>query len=184
MKNLDVSTKTFPGKICLIDDDDYEWAKYFKWSALLSRNTFYVVRSERNPNGTRRTVRIHRDIVRAMSHEDVDHINGDGLDNRKENLRLCNSMQNQQNRIKRKTAKSGSPYKGTFYRRNRKGEKCRCFAYITINRKRYQLGTYDTPEEAAKEYDSKALYYFKERARLNFSANDTVPSPILGVGKL
>ena len=181
MKILDVSTKTFPDKKCLVDDDDYEWAKHFKWSVVQSRHLFYVVRSERNPNGTRRTIRLHRDVVRAMSHEDVDHINGDGLDNRKENLRLCNMMQNQQNRIKRKTTKSGSPYKGTFYRRNKKGDKRRCVSYITINRKRFQLGTYDTAEEAARVYDSKALYYFKDRARLNFPACDTVPSNISGL---
>lgn len=178
MKKLDVSTKKHPRTFCLLDDDDYEWARYFKWSAEQARNTIYVVRRKIKGKNSR-TLRLHREVMRARGHEEIDHKDGNGLNNIKKNLRLCSCIQNQQNRIKRGTGKCGSKYKGVFYRKRRSdGKKGRCFAYITIDKARFNLGTFDTDIEAAKEYDSKALYYFKEFARLNFPANETTPSPI------
>lgn len=174
MKKLDVSTSNFPNTICLIDDDDYQWAKYFKWSAEKRYKGFYVVR-----NQSGHIVRLHRQIMRARAHEDVDHKDNNGLNNTKDNLRLCSDIQNQQNRVKMIIGKSGSKYKGVFFRKRRSdGKRGRCFAAITINRARFYLGTFDTDIEAAKEYDSKALYYFKEFARLNFPASETIPIPI------
>ncbi len=174
MKKLDVSTKKHPKTFCLLDDDDYEWAKYFKWTAEERPVGLYVVRSFRGG-----IVRIHREVLRARAHEQIDHADRDGLNNTKKNLRLCSNIQNQQNRLKQKIGKSGSKYKGVFYRRLKAtGEPGRCWAAITINKHRFNLGTFDTDGEAAKEYDSKALYYFKEFARLNFPASETIPTPI------
>ena len=178
MKKIDVSTTKHPNTFCVLDDDDYEWAKHFKWTAEKARNTIYVCRAEKK-NGRMRHIRMHRDIVRARSFEQVDHKDGNGLDNRKNNLRICNHISNQQNRTKRLSGKGGSTYKGVFYRRRKSdGKKGRCFAYITINKKRYNLGTFDTDMEAAKEYDSKALFYFRHMARLNFPKSETTPTPI------
>jgi len=177
MKEIDISTKRFPNTFCLVDDDDYEWVKHFKWTPEQTRSTIYVCRSEKR-QGRIIHIRMHRDILRARSFEQVDHVDGNGLINCKSNLRICNHITNQQNRIKRGHGKSGSIYKGVFYRRSRSdGRVGRCFAYITINKQRFHIGTFDTDTEAAKAYDSKALYYFKDRARLNFPASETIPAP-------
>jgi hypothetical protein len=178
MKRLDISSPKHPNTFTLLDDEDHEWAKHFKWTAEKARNTLYVRRAQKKGNKMVQ-IRMHRDVIRARSHEQVDHKNGNGLDNRKCNLRICDHATNQQNRIKRVIGKSGSPYKGVFFRRRRSDGKIgRCFAAITINKKKYSLGTFDTDIEAAKEYDSKALYYFGDMARLNFSVHETIPTPI------
>jgi len=175
MKTLDISTPSHPNTFCLLDDEDYEWAKFFKWTAEKRKNLTYVMRTHRG-----KTARIHREVMRARAHEEVDHADSDGLNNQKSNLRICSTAQNQQNRTKRKPtdSKSGSIYKGVFFRRRPDGSLAKPFAYINVNKRRINLGTFDTEEEAAMEYDSKALYYFKEFARLNFPASETTPSPI------
>lgn len=87
----------------------------------------------------------------------IDHKNGDKLDNRFTNLRLCNSHQNQGNR------RSKSKYKGVS---RGKGDKWR--ARIGYKNKQIHIGTFDTPHEAARAYDEKASELFKGFARLNF----------------
>jgi len=180
MKRLDISTEKFPNTFCLIDDADYEWAKHYRWTPEQARSTLYVCRAEKK-NGAMRHLRIHRDVIRARSFEQVDHQDGNGLNNCRSNLRICNHITNQQNRIKRGSGKSGSKYKGVFYRRRRSDGKIgRCFAYITVNKSKFHIGTFGTDIEAAKAYDSKALYYFGDRARLNFPANETTPTGFIG----
>jgi len=91
--------------------------------------------------------------------EQVDHINGDTLDNRRENLRLATHAQNQQNRKVRSDSKSG--YKGVWYRSDT-GKWC---AEIKANRKRYCLGSFGTPEDAYKAYCDAAKELHGEFAR-------------------
>lgn len=91
----------------------------------------------------------------------IDHINGDRKDNRLKNLRLVTKQQNLQNRAVSSANKSG--YKGVYLNKNRK----RWCAAITPNGKSMFLGTYDTPELAAKAYNEAAVKYFGEYARLN-----------------
>ena len=181
MKEIDISTRKHKNAILLIDNCDYEWVRLFKWTPEERKNGLSVCRSRRNPSGSKHLVRIHRDIVRARSFEQVDHKNGNGLDNRRSNLRLCNNAQNQQNRIKRGAGKCGTIYKGVFERKNKNGPSGRYFAYISINKKRYNLGSFGSDVDAAKEYDSKALYYFEGFSRLNFPISETKATPIANV---
>ena len=106
---------------------------------------------------------LHRYITNAPKGLQVDHINGDKLDNRKENLRLCDNAQNNQN----KPAIKGV-YKGVYYSR---GSKC-FVAQITKNRKVYSLGSYDDPHEAANAYNLKAIELHGEYALLNIIAEE------------
>jgi hypothetical protein len=181
MYKIDISTEKHPNTFALVDEDDYAWASLYKWSAEEHEQTLYACRSQSNSTGGRYLVRLHRDVARARSFEQVDHVNGDGLDNRKENLRLCDNTQNQQNKIKRGTGKGETQYKGVFRRQNKSGNPGRYFAYIKVRGDRCSLGTYDTDIEAAKAYDSKALYYFGPFARLNFPAGETIATPIEGL---
>ena len=177
MKQIDISTKSYPNRFCIIDDMDYDWVRLFKWSPEEHGHFFYAVRSAKNTVGSRYLVRLHRDIVRARSFEQVDHKNSNGLDNRRCNLRIVSNMKNQQNRVKRSNLKSR--FKGVFPRKN-KVLPTTWFAYITVNKKRFSLGTFYDDITAAKEYDSKALYHFGPFARLNFPIEETTSSPIKG----
>ena len=104
---------------------------------------------------------------------EVDHINGNGLDNRKANLRLCTRAQNQMNSIKR-TGKS-SIFKGVSWHKN--AWKWR--ANIKINQKDIHIGYFDTELEAAEAYDIEAIRLFGSFAKTNFkvltdgNTNDT-----------
>lgn len=93
----------------------------------------------------------------------VDHINGDTLDNRRSNLRLCTVSGNNHNRMKSKNNTSG--YKGvSWLKQNQKWR-----AYIKVNSKDKHLGCYLDKEDAARAYDKAAKEYFGEFARLNFA---------------
>jgi hypothetical protein len=95
---------------------------------------------------------------------EVDHIDGDGLNNRLENLRLATTTNNNRNQRKRTGRTYSSQYKGVSYRQDRDT----WLAAIGVDYKRVKLGTYPTEEEAAKAYDVAALQFFGEFARLNF----------------
>ena len=116
---------------------------------------------------------MHRVVVenalgrQLKSDELIDHINKRGLDNRRENLRVVDSVQNALNRKKQKTynkSQTSSKYKGVGWRKSH----TKWVSYITINYKQISLGYFDSEIEAAKAYDEAALKYFGEFATLNF----------------
>lgn len=151
------------GKTALIDDEDFESLSKFKWHAYKNRNKWYAKRAlpKNGKHDKQHGVKMHRVILNVSdSKTQVDHINGNGLDNRKENLRPATIAQNTQNRDR--TVKNKSGYKGVRQR----GKKWT--ATIAWNGKQYYIGTFKTKEEAAKAYDTAALKIFGEFARLNF----------------
>jgi hypothetical protein len=107
---------------------------------------------------------MHRQILGAPPGQQVDHINGDTLDNRRVNLRLATHGQNQHNRGKYRNNKSG--YKGVSW--DKAAGKWR--AQIKFNNKKYNLGRYHDPIEAALAYDAAAIRLHGAFARLNFPA--------------
>jgi hypothetical protein len=151
--------------VALIDDEDYEIASKYKWYACRSskKGITSVMTKLPTVNGNRPTVYLHRLIMNAPDGKFVDHINRDVLDNRKENLRLCNNQQNCCNRMR--TNSSG--YKGVFKRREKKYTRDRYRAYINLDGKRVNLGTFDTAEEAALAYNKKAIELHGKFASLN-----------------
>ena len=104
---------------------------------------------------------MHRLILDAPHHLDVDHVNGNGLDNRRCNIRLCTRAQNQVNAQKRRGC--SSQYKGVDYRKDR--NKWR--ASITINQQFKSLGHFNDETEAARAYNDAAVKYWGEFVRLN-----------------
>lgn len=113
-------------------------------------------------NGRKTTTNVSRVIMGAIGRVQVDHINGDGLDNRKSNLRICNASQNVANKGKIKSNTSG--YKGVFYV---KGRRKNWVSQIGKDMKLIRIGYFGTKEEAAKAYNDKALELFGEFAFLN-----------------
>lgn len=108
------------------------------------------------------TLRMHRIITNAPQDKQVDHINGNPLDNRKCNLRVCTQKENSRNREKRKE-KTSSIYKGVcFHKRKHKWQ-----ASITLDGKLIHLGYFKTQNEAALIYNEAAKKYHGEFAKFN-----------------
>jgi beta-glucosidase/6-phospho-beta-glucosidase/beta-galactosidase len=141
-------------KYSIIDDEDYETISKNKWSAYKGHNTYYACRTIKKDK-KKTSVQMHRTILKLTDPSlVVDHVNGNGLDNRKENLRICTDSQNLMNRSKPKNNTSG--YKGVSYSKSKK----KYTAQIGINWKVYNLGFYDTAEEASKVYQERAKKEF------------------------
>lgn len=150
------------GYVAIVDDDVFEWASRFKWTVTRGWNTHYAVRRKKYPDGTKKSVRLHREITKARLGNRIDHINGDGLDNRRSNLRFATNQQNGRNARKQVRATS-SRFKGvSFSRVATKWE-----AYIKVDYKKRHIGLYLTEEEAAAAYDDAARELFGEFAALN-----------------
>lgn len=149
------------GKVALVDIEDYDYLNQFKWYAQKCKNNlFYVVRNIKK-DGKQIKLCMHREIMKTPKGMHTDHINGNGLDNRRNNLRICNSSKNQRNSGKHKNNTSG--YKGVFW--HNRGKKWQ--ASIGLNSKLKHLGLYSTKEEAAIAYNEAAKKYFGGFARLN-----------------
>jgi AP2 domain/HNH endonuclease len=145
------------GRFAIVDAADYEWLNQYKWClSSTNQGRCYACHME-----GRTQISMHRLIMNAPKGMLVDHINGNGLDNRRCNLRLCTPTQNMCNRRK---YGGKSQYKGVF--RNKKSG--RYYAKISFKRETIYLGTYDEEIEAARAYDRKAIELFGEFAYLNF----------------
>jgi len=94
------------GKVALIDDEDMELVSKHKWCVRREPNNFYAATGVTRPSGVHTVLRMHRLIMDAPRGMDVDHINHNGLDNRRVNLRICTRTQNLRNSRKRKGCSS------------------------------------------------------------------------------
>jgi hypothetical protein len=151
------------GEWAIVDPQDYYWLGKFKWIFWGGGRNPYAVREVKiEPKKTKR-VYLHRAIMKAPKRRLVDHRNGDGLDNRRANLRLATHSQNAINRPKRKS-KTSSKYRGVFFSKPRG----KWGAVIRLHYKQKWLGVFKNEIDAARAYDTAAIKYHKEFARLNF----------------
>lgn len=144
------------GGVALVDDDDYDNLMQYKWRYVKQKTCHYA---STNPkiNGKFVTLIMHRLIMNAPPGVMVDHIDCNGLNNQKSNLRFANYKQNGMNRRPNK----GHKYKGVRI----SGKKFN--AAITYNKKIMYLGTFDNREDAAQAYNEAAIKYHGSFARLN-----------------
>lgn len=151
-------------KVALVDDEDFEYLNQFKWHARKCGNSFYARKNIGTiENANRGTHLMHRIIMNATDPQIcVDHKDGNGLNNQKSNLRICNHQQNNMNQ--RHIQNGSSIYKGVCWHKEAK----KWVSNIHFNKMIY-LGLFDNETEAAKAYDQKAIELFGEFARLNFA---------------
>lgn len=149
------------GKLALVSDEDFERVNQFKWYAYLGQHdVWYAMRDDRTGR-RRKAILMHRFILGLSNSEIwVDHRDRDGLNNQRENLRVCTRRQNKQNSVSH--SRSRGRFKGT--RLTKYGT---WRAMITIDGKRRSFGSYPTEEEAAAAYNDAANRYFGEFSRPN-----------------
>ena len=151
------------GKITIVDDDDYEFLSQWKWGCYGQ----YAARKDYISNKKRKVILMHRLINNTPDDLFTDHINGDPLDNRKENLRNCTVSENGANRKKQQSGTS-SKYKGVSWKKN----KWECG--IKYHKKTIYLGRFENEISAAKQYDEIAKQFFGEFANLNFKGDNQI----------
>ena len=142
------------GYITIIDDDDYEMVSKYKWYARKCGNILYASRCIKR-NGVKTTLPLHCAILGYKQGYIIDHINGNGLDNRKENLRHLTIRQNAQNRHTEKSSK----FPGVFW--DSRAKKWR--SMIKINGDKKYLGSYADEKEAFNAYCSASLLFAGEK---------------------
>jgi hypothetical protein len=142
------------GFYALVNDEDFEKVNQHNWCATPKRYTWVACRSVWY-DGRNHMVYMHRVITGAVHGELVDHINGNGLDNQRHNLRICTKAQNNQNR-RRAQSTNTSGYRGVFYEKNIRKWR----AQISMDNKNIHLGVFTSKANAARVYKraSRALY--------------------------
>lgn len=141
--------------VALVDDEDFEYLNQFNWNAHFDGHNYYAVRTVYNP---KKTIRMHRIVMNTPDDMEPDHIDHNGLNCQKYNMRNCTHIEN----IKNKNAIGKSKFLGVSYR----GLKIR--ATIKVNKKCIHLGYFKSELDAALAYDLAAKTHHKEFANLNF----------------
>lgn len=145
------------GKAALVDDADYDWLNQWKWTYCARKNTGYAYRNVYANSQYVERIYMHRAILMPLEDMETDHINGDGLDNRRSNLRSCTHTQNVGN--SRKQEGMTSQYKGVCWDRS--------YGYWMGQIGGKHLGSFESEEEAAIAYNQAARKRYGAYARLN-----------------
>ena len=154
--------RTPSGLFAVVDDEDYERVSSMNWRIYVSRTHLYAISGY---------VFMHRFITEAPEHLLTEHINSDGLDNTRHNLRLVTATQNLADMAPHQWY-GGKPTTSTFKGVSlMKGERARPWrATIRVESQQHFLGYHLTEEGAARAYDDAATRFFGPFARTNFSA--------------
>lgn len=137
------------GRYALVDDEDFEELSRYNWSYYKNHNVSYAIRRAlrtENMTPTRKTIHMHRVVLGAKEGQQVDHINGNGLDNRRSNLRICTHAENMRNRGKQVNNTSG--FKGVVFHNQRNKWQAR----MRLNGKIHSFGLFTRPEDAHAAY--------------------------------
>lgn len=149
MKTIDLNL----GLSVMVDDEDYEFLSQFNWFAKKDHNTHYAQRNQLANDEDDLSVGMHRIIMKAPKHLQVDHIDRNGLNNQKSNLRLVSNAQNAQNTRAHIDSKSG--IRGVSWESSRR----KWSVTITVDYKTIRVGRYQNIEEAIAARDAASRLY-------------------------
>lgn len=167
---IPLSSRKYPNLYAIIDEEDYELVNQYRWHPWKPDDRrAYASAGRHGP-------KMHRLIMDAPSGVLVDHINHDGLDNRRCNLRLADHFGNAQNAMMQVTNRTG--LKGVYPMRSGWQAK------IDVGHTRVHLGTYTTREAAASAYDHAAIEYHGEFASTNVSLGLLLPADLISENNL
>lgn len=159
------------GRCIVIDDDVYVWAIKKKWHFIKTSSgkeypttNIKVERCIHCGQLKNKSIRIHTLVCGQVKGFCIDHINGNTLDNRRENLRFVTKGQNNLNRCLNKNSTTG--YKGVSFKKSNRFRPY--ISRLKVNGKSYFGGCFATPEEAAISYDNLAIKYHGIYAKTNF----------------
>jgi hypothetical protein len=151
------------GEFTIVDQQIYYQLGHLKWSVCGNDKNVYAARLIKKTACGLRSIYLHREIMNPPKGILVDHRNGNGLDNRRANLRLATRSQNSANKRKRKNTSS------RFIGVNFNKTAARWYVFVKKNEKRYWVGSFVNEIDAGRAYDEAAKKYHGEFARLNFS---------------
>ena len=158
---IHLSSIKYPGRIALVDKDDFELVRGYTWYPDPKKNLYAKAKAKRNGKWT--VIRLHR--LLNPDWKMTDHIwhdpKGFITDNRRSNLRECTNSKNQMNRIPNKD--SSSRFKGVYYQKT----SGKYLAAIWYDKKNHHIGLFKNEIDAAKAYNDKAKKRFKDFAHLN-----------------
>lgn len=158
---IPVNSKTHGEQFIFIDGEDFDKVKDYKWSIHKDNNNFYAFTKKDG-----KTIKMHR-LLTGFPKNEVDHKNGNGLHNIRDNLRECSRSENGRNRKKQSDA--SSIYKGVYFNKQCKKYK----ANIRVNGKTTYIGLFADEHKAAEEYNKKAKELHGEFALLNIIQGET-----------
>lgn len=153
------------GCVAIVDDDDVPVLRLHKWRVSFVKGLAYAITTT-GTRGNQRTFSMHRFLMDAEKGETIDHRDGDGLNNRRSNLRICTQQQNLANMRPRVGSPNG--YKGVSCDDRRDAWYARIGGIY--------IGAYDDAEAAARAYDAKAREIHGEFARTNFPVVGPAPT--------
>lgn len=162
----------------IVDDEDFEKAMQYSWQLSKRKTVSYASAYKKGAGRTRGNKMYLHQFIMGFPPQ-VDHVNGDGLDCRKTNLRECTTSENRHN--SKKTERGSSVYKGASYHKAAKSWR----AVIGVNGRTKQIGGFKTEIEAAQAYDRMAQIYHGPFAKFNFpemiaASSPTIPIPTYG----
>lgn len=143
------------GKFAIVDAADYEWLMQWKW------RYHWAGYARRQGESRKQDILMHREILATPKGMDTDHINGNRLDCRRINLRICSRKENVRNQLPK--AGFSSKYKGVSWSKAAK----KWYASIKVDGRGRNLGLFSNEMDAANAYDAAAKKAFGEFAKIN-----------------
>lgn len=158
------------GYVALVDDSDFETVNAHNWYAEKASRGIYATRNIRKPSGNWGIQRLHRFLMPEVPR--IDHHDGDGLNNQRDNLRPATHKQNTQS-FRRKKIGATSSFRGVYWNKSH----CKWYARIEVSGTPIYLGCFTSETDAAKAYDVAAVKHFGDFASPNFNRNHKSSTP-------